>query len=180
MEEIWKDIKDFENYRVSNYGRIFSKKSNQILKPTSDKKGYLRISFYENGKSNTQKVHRLVANAFICNQNKLQQVNHRDENKENNCVENLEWCDNSYNRNYGTATARTAEANLNCKSTSIPVKCLETETVYDSIRDAERNTGAKNIFYCCVGKRNTSNGLHWEYASNMRRKENRKICESPI
>lgn len=173
--EIWKVIEGFHNYMVSNEGRIYSRKTNSIMKPTPDTKGYLRISFYENGKSRTFKVHRLVAQAFIPNPENLPQVNHKDENKSNNAVSNLEWCTNSYNRNYGTATERTRLANTNCKSTSAPVKCLETGEIFPSLMEAERKTGAKNIFWCCKGKRNTSGGFHWEYAGNVRRIDNRKV-----
>lgn len=59
--EKWKDITGFPNYMVSNFGRVYSKKSGLIMKLGKDNKGYLRVSFYENGKSNTRKVHRLVA-----------------------------------------------------------------------------------------------------------------------
>lgn len=164
MKEEWKKIEGFENYLISNHGRIYSHKTSKILKPTIDTKGYLRISFYDNGKGNTKKVHRLVAEAFLPNRLKLPQVNHKDEDKENNHVDNLEWCDNAYNRYYGTATERTARANLNCKTTSRPVRCVETGAIYPSIREARRRTGAANIHYCCVGKRKTSNGFQWEYA----------------
>ena len=174
MEE-WRDIKEFENYMISSLGRVYSKKKHMIMKPTPDKKGYLRISFYENGKNNTRKVHRLVVQAFIDNPENLPQVNHKDENKENNSVENLEWCTNSYNRMFGTATERTRMENLNCKSTGVPVRCIETGEIYPSLREAERETGAKNIFWCCIGKRHTSGGLHWEYAGNIRRVDNKKV-----
>lgn len=178
--EIWKEITGFENYMVSNLGRVYSKKSGLILKPGMDKKGYLRVSFYEHGKSNTYKLHRLVAKAFIENPDDLPQVNHKNEDKTDNRVENLEWCTNSYNRYYGTATERTQKANMNCESTSVPVRCIETHKVYPSIREAERDTGAKNIFWCCIGKRKTSNGFHWEYANNMRRLDNRKVTACSI
>lgn len=151
-----------------------------MMKPTPDPKGYLRISFYKNAKSSTKKVHRLVAEAFILNSNNLPQVNHKDEDKTNNCVENLEWCSNAYNSRYGTCTERTREKNLNCKSTSVPIRCVETGEVFPSFQEAERVTGAKNIFWCCVGKRHTSGGVHWEYASSIRRPDNKKICEIAV
>lgn len=162
--EYWRDITGFKNYMVSNYGRIYSKKQKIIMKQTPNRKGYMKVSFYQDGKSHTKSVHRLVAEAFIDNPNNLPQINHKDENKANNSVSNLEWCDNTYNRYYGTATERTRQANMNCKSTSKPVRCIETAIVYPSIREARRKTGAANIFYCCIGKRRTSNGYHWEYA----------------
>lgn len=162
--EVWRDVVGFENYMVSSLGRIYSKKKKTTMKATPDSKGYLRISFYEYGKSHTKKVHRVVAEAFIDNPKKLPQVNHKDEDKSNNSASNLEWCTNKYNRYYGTATERTRLANMNCETTSKSVRCIETDTVYPSIREARRQTGAANIFYCCIGKRNTSNGYHWEYA----------------
>lgn len=176
--EQWKDVAGFENYMISDLGRVYSKKKKMIMKPTPDQKGYLRVTFYENGKNNTRKVHRLVAEAFIANHDNLPQVNHKNEDKIDNSVGNLEWCTNSYNRYYGTATERTQKSNMNCKSTSVPVRCIETDTVYPSIREAARDTGAKNIFWCCIGKRQTSNGLHWEYADNIRRRDNHKavVC----
>ena len=98
--EQWKDIEGFENYMVSSLGRFYSKKRDKIMKPTPDNKGYLRISFYEYGKSHTKKVHRLVAEAFIENPNNLPQVNHKNEDKLDNRVENLEWVDNGENQKH--------------------------------------------------------------------------------
>lgn len=173
--EKWRDIVGLENYMVSSMGRIYSKKNNAFMKTTPDTKGYLRVTFYENGRNNTRKVHRLVAEAFLENPDNLPQVNHKNEDKKDNRVDNLEWCTNSYNRHYGTATERTQKSNLNCDSTSVPVRCIETGEIFPSIREAARQTGAKNIFWCCIGKRQTSNGFHWEYADGTRRVDNRKV-----
>lgn len=162
--ERWKDITGFENYRISTLGRIYSKKTDSLMKPTKDNKGYLRITFYENGKNHTRKVHRLVAKAFIDNPRKLPEINHKDEDKHNNNVENLEWCTKRYNILFGTALIRTHKANINCVTTSVKVRCVETGEIFPSIREARRITGAANIFYCCIGKRKMSNGFHWEYA----------------
>ena len=124
MEEIWKDIKDFEGlYQVSNLGRVKSLKrvvvrnnnrpllvEEKILKPHILKKGkYLRISLRNNGIRKMYLVHRLVSEAFIPNPNNYQQVNHKDENTLNNCVSNLEYCDVLYNNNYGTRNKRISE-----------------------------------------------------------------------
>ena len=100
MEEIWKDIKGYEGlYQVSNLGRVKSKRT--ILKPA--KCEYLKVSLCKKGSQNTYYVHRLVATAFLSNENNYTHVNHKDENKYNNNVDNLEWCDSKYNINYGNA-----------------------------------------------------------------------------
>lgn len=123
MEEIWKDIKGYENlYQVSNIGRVKSleriiinslgrKKTvkERILKQTKHKAGYYRIGLDREGKRKNYLVHRLVAQAFIPNPYNLPECNHKDENPLNNCIENLEWCDHKYNINYGTRTERASE-----------------------------------------------------------------------
>lgn len=102
MVENWKSIKDHPFYMISNFGRVFSKKSNRIMKNRSvAKKGYQQITL--DGKQFC--VHRLVAQAFIPNPNNLPCVNHKDENPSNNNVKNLEWCTYKYNSNYGTNPA---------------------------------------------------------------------------
>ena len=110
--EIWKDIKGYENYQISNYGRIKSKtritkvgiknvkealRKDKVLKPQKLTKGYLGVRLYQNTTGKTFKIHRLVANAFIPNPNNLLQVNHIDGNKSNNSADNLEWCTNEEN-----------------------------------------------------------------------------------
>ena len=101
MIEIWTNVKGNSNYEVSSLGRIRNKKGN-LLRPEETKKGYLRVNLTNNGKTKHYKVHRLVALAFIPNKNNLPQINHKDENKKNNRVGNLEWCDNWYNSHYGS------------------------------------------------------------------------------
>ena len=106
--EIWKCIKGFENYQVSNYGRIKSLNYRQtgksgILSSALDKRdGYLRVNLCKDGKKYPKLVHQLVSLAFIPNSNNLPCVNHKDEVKTNNNVNNLEWCNHKYNNNYGT------------------------------------------------------------------------------
>lgn len=106
--EEWKDIPDYEGkYQVSNMGRVKSlnyarRKQVKVLRPGIEKtRGYLSVTLLKDGKQKTKPVHRLVAIAFIPNPNDLPQVNHKDENKLNNCVDNLEWCNAKYNCNYG-------------------------------------------------------------------------------
>ena len=94
-DEIWKDIKDYEGlYQVSNFGSVksFNGRWNnvQILKPSLQKNGYLTVSLRRKGTLKTSKILRLVAEAFLPNPDNLPEVNRIDDNKLNNCVENLE------------------------------------------------------------------------------------------
>ena len=127
IEEIWKPVVGYEGlYEVSNKGTVksldrFTKSgrgngnrfiSGKILKSALNKKGYPSVVLCKDGKMFTQRVHRLVAEAFIPNPDNLPVVNHKDEDKTNNCVDNLEWCTNKYNCNYGTSISRMCETRL--------------------------------------------------------------------
>ena len=101
MIELYKDINGFEGlYKISNIGNVYSCKKEIIMKTRFDKDGYKQINLYKNGKNYTLKIHRLVANAFIENKYNKPQVNHKDGNKANNRVDNLEWCTNYENRRH--------------------------------------------------------------------------------
>ena len=103
-KEIWKDCKGYEGkYQVSNFGRVWSVVKQQYKNQRIGKDGYYKVTLIaKNGKQKTERVHRLVALAFIPNPDRLPQVNHKDECKTNNCVENLEWCDAKYNTLYSS------------------------------------------------------------------------------
>ena len=115
-EEIWRPVVGYEGlYEVSSYGRVRSmdryvKYSNgrinlhkgRILSPGKDTNGYLQVILTCNGKHKSIKVHRLIVQAFIPNPDNLLEVNHKDEDKTNNSVDNLEWCTRKYNINYGS------------------------------------------------------------------------------
>lgn len=112
--EIWKDIKDYEGlYQVSNLGRVrnIRHNKNKILKPIYHKK-YYQITLSKNNIRVQYRIHRLVATAFIPNPENLPEVNHKDENKVNNCVSNLEWCDSKYNNNYNNKGKRISKAKM--------------------------------------------------------------------
>lgn len=168
--EIWKDYKDYKgHYQVSNFGRIKSIKFGKeiILKPGTNKNGYSYVILYKNGKVKKFTVHRLVAEAFLPNPDNLPEVNHKDENKLNNCVSNLEWCTNLYNHNYGTINERIAAKNTNGKCSKIVLQYdLEGNFVreWKSTRECGRNGFDQSaVAACCRGKRKKYKDFIWIY-----------------
>ena len=97
----WETIKGFEDYKVSDFGSVYSLKRDKELK-LYDKKGYWGVYLYNGKIRKFMMIHRLVAITFINNPNNYPQINHKDENTKNNNIENLEWCSAKYNANYGT------------------------------------------------------------------------------
>ena len=174
--EHWKEVVGYEGvYEVSDKGRVRSvdrvdrigrKRRGQEIKPATQKNGYKFISINHDGKQKHALVHRLVAEAFLENADGLPEVNHKNENKADNSVENLEWCTHKQNHNYGTGHKKSAEK----QSVSVVQKNVDGEIVarWRSIREAARTTGAgrKEIGRCCNGKLRTSNGYIWEYADD--------------
>lgn len=94
-------VKDYPNYSITSLGEVFNNKTGRKLK-SSINKGYCGVYLYNENGRKFFLVHRLVAEAFIPNENDLPDINHRDENPMNNSIENLEWCTPKYNCNYGT------------------------------------------------------------------------------
>ncbi len=153
---IWKYIKGFSDYQIDNTGRIKSFKLGKIriLKPITNNHGYLRIELYKNKVAKAFSVHRLVSEAFIPNPENKPQVNHKDGNKLNNNVENLEWVTN--NENYSHSVIK----NL-VSSHPKRVLCIEMNKVFTSITEASRilNIDRSNIKQVILGKRKSARGL---------------------
>ena len=167
MKEIYKNLGflGFPNYEVSNLGNVKSLNYNktgkaQILKLKKNNKGYLIVGLYKNNKQKWSLVHRLVAEAFISNPDNLPQINHKDENKTNNCVENLEFCTAEYNNNYGTRIEKTSK----------PVKQFDLQgnfiQEFPSVMEVQRKLGyfQGGVSSVCRGERKTANGYRWSYA----------------
>ena len=166
MDEIWRDIEGYEGlYQISNKGRVKSLKwgKERILKSGLTGSGYYSIILCNDGVKKRFHLHRLVAQAFIPNLENKPQVNHKDENKKNNCVENLEWATAKENSNYGTRNERVGDSH------SKPIlqysKSCDFIREWKSASEVERVSGIYhgNITKCCKDKRKSAGGFVWQY-----------------
>lgn len=150
-----KDISGYEgHYAVTSCGKIWSYKSNRFLNPMLDNYNYLVVSLYKNGIEKRVRVHRLIAEAYISNPNNLECVDHKDNNKMHNYINNLQWITRAENTRKERYLAEKK------------VKCIETGEVFSSILAAAKATGQKtssHIGECCSGKRRSAGGYHWEF-----------------
>lgn len=113
MEE-WRAVPGYEGlYEVSDIGNVRNVRRNKLLRLTKTNNGYIQVSLFKNGIKTGLKVHRLVAQAFLPNPDNLPMINHKDENKTNNRVENLEWCTAKYNNNYGSRKDKVRDTSIN-------------------------------------------------------------------
>jgi len=182
MQEIWKDIVGYEGlYQVSNLGRVKSLErtinhktcygglyhvKGRILKSKLEKDGYYRIGLSKNKIKKYYRINRLVAETFIPNPNNYPVVNHKDENKLNNRVDNLEWCSIKYNINYGTGIARrTKTISIKINQYDLNDNFIKT---WNSINEAVRfYNGNTQICQCCKGKRKYASGYKWKYVDEL-------------
>ena len=180
MDKIWKDIKGYEGlYMVSNGGDVKSVK-NGILKPSVYKgTGYYYVGLYKDGKRKGYTIHRLVADAFIPNPNNLPCVNHKDESKINNNVENLEWCTHRYNSNYG---CRNEKISAKSKGVNIGRKMSDETRRKISESMKGKNTWIKGTKHTEEWKRNQSERMKGEnhpfYGKHHTEESKRKISET--
>lgn len=182
--EIWRSVTGYEGlYEVSNFGRVRSLdryvkhgryndtslalKKGRILSEKDNGHGYKIVHLTINRQTKDFYVHRLVAIAFLENKNNLPEVNHIDENRNNNCLDNLEWCTSKYNSNYGN----------HIKTLCVPVVMYDYKGNYIdefiSIAEAERLTGARGISSVCKGRRKTAGGYIWKYKESINESENK-------
>ena len=113
MNEVWKDIKGYSDYQISNKGRVWNAKRSRYVIPTQKPTGYMQVNLYaDNGRRKKEYVHRLVAMSFIPNPYKLPQVNHIDRVRDNNVVENLEWVTHQENVNKSSSPKKIAVCDL--------------------------------------------------------------------
>ena len=175
MEEVWKDIEGYGGlYQVSNLGNVRSTNwrrlgvvKNIYLKPHN--RGYLQVELTNGEKKKTYLVHQLVAKAFLLNPDNLSCVNHIDENKQNNNICNLEWCDQSYNTRYSISKHpnKKRRNSLSSKKILQISKDGHIEREWTCSREIELVAGMSNwsISQCCRGKRKTAYGYIWRYAN---------------
>lgn len=173
IKEIWRPVIEFEGlYEISNFGRVKSieksvnnngglqYRKEKILKPHRNIHGYLQVDLSKN-KTFTKTIHRMVALAFIPNPMNKAQVNHKDGNKINNFVDNLEWATPSENTLHSVRV-------LGKRPIGKPVLQIKNNKVvaeFNSTRDAQRFTGitSGNISNVCLGKTKTAGGYIWRY-----------------
>ena len=178
---VLKYIPGYENlYSIDTNGNVYSHISNKYLKPNVLNTGYVTVQLFKNKKGKRLLIHRLVAKTFIPNPNNLPQINHKDENKQNNNVKNLEWCTAKYNMNFGIAS-KTRHSNIdystqkrkeiaiiNGRKCSKPILQIKNNKIigkFKSGAEASRktNTNHSHLLECCNGKRHTANGYEWKF-----------------
>lgn len=181
--EIWKDIKGYEGlYQVSNLGRVKSLEkyvsngyslvllNERILKPCKQQNGYMTIGLYKNKTYKRKLIHRLVWESFNGDIEDKMTVNHKDEDKTNNCIDNLEILTQAENNHYGTRDIRAKESMINGKNSKPCIAYNDNETIYyPSMMEAQRKGFfTNNISLCCRNKygvlKNFYKGYYWKYA----------------
>ena len=169
----WRTVIEYDHYEVNQIGEIRHKSRKHILTPRANKGGYLYVNFNINGKRTNFAVHRIVANAFIPNPNCYLEVNHKDFNRTNNCIENLEWVSSKENKQH----AYTKEENSDARGKAVEQYSLQNELLqtYPSVRKAAEavNGSVCGISNCCNGRSKTSKGYKWKFVEGSTTKYKR-------
>lgn len=170
--EIWRDIPDTNGqYKVSNTGKVKTAKTERILVPAIDERGYERVCLFKKDRERRYKVHRLVAITFLPNPEGKKQVNHKDGNKRNNCVSNLEWVTNEENMHHSRVNGLHDGHKRFCDSKKKRIIATHIESgneiVFDSILSAKKVIGTSHIQEVLKGLRYEAKGYTFRYAKEV-------------
>ena len=171
----WRKVKSNSNYSVSNDGEVRRDDTKHIKAPIRNRDGYDKVDLYEGGKRTTKRIHRLVGEAFIPNPENKPEINHKDGNKLNNHVSNLEWTTkrenidhavehgllNGRNPSYGMRGKKNPNGGAHGK----PVRIVETGEIFKNIKECSvcKNCKARGITECLHGRQHTHRGFHFEF-----------------
>lgn len=161
--EVWKPVNGYEErYLVSTEGQVYSITRKKIMKPLEDEKGYLRVELRCGNKRKVKKIHRIVAETFIENQLSKKEINHKDGNKQNNTIENLEWCTRSENLIHAYSSGLKKQ-----RTKAVIMRTIGGEFIkmFQSQTEAEQITGVcqGSISRCCLGRSKTAGGYVWQW-----------------
>ena len=174
----WRTVKEYDHYEVNQYGDIRHKKRQYILKPRQNKGGYLYVNFKINGRNTNFAVHRIVANAFIPNPKGYTEVNHKDYDRTNNCVSNLEWVTSSENKQH----AYKLQDNKNSRGKQVEQYTKDGKYIktYESLSMAAKdfNCSVCAISNCCLGRSKSSQGFLWKFVEGSTTKYERNPSSS--
>lgn len=168
MSEVWKPVKGYEDYyKVSNLGNVFSVRNNRQLIQGKDPKGYPAVTLCVYYNERRVFVHKLVAEAFIPNPENKPCINHKNGIKNDNRVENLEWCTQQENVIHAYSTGLYKRSWTQDLKISTPIICEETGYIYLSQADASDSLGiSRSVMSSCLkNKQDTAGGYHWRYVT---------------
>lgn len=171
--ENWQKVGRNSNYSVSDSGQVRRDDTNHIKEPRLNRYGYDVVDLYKNGNRQTERIHRLVAEAFIPNPDNKPEVNHKDGNKRNNHISNLEWATKRENIDHAVkhglrtpSYGMRGKKNPNGGAHGKPVRVVETGEIFKNIKECSvcKNCRAIGITNCLHGRQHTHRGMHFEFA----------------
>ena len=177
-------------YKVSNFGRILSLNyrntgKSELMTPVDNGCGYLKVGLWKNGKTKQCLVHRLIAQTFLPNPDNLPEINHIDEDKTNNRVDNIEWKSHKDNINHGTRNERVSKAEINDPNKSKRVIQLTLDGVlireWPSASECGRNGFNKgHVAACCRGEEKSHKGFRFMYYDDYKESQLKKLGYIPL